>query len=203
MDYSSSIHDPDHPAGASPWGNSPVPSPQHARTGSYPTSGDVPPSPTPYSTHSSAPSYATEDPMGAGGYNRPESSADTASVTGSDDRRPDTAESVRSQPDQPRVYSGNQQVGTQQQQQRQEPQRYHPSVRQAQAPPAQQYKLQAKITGLERAGRKDPIMRFDVHVRDNISFKIYLLVPAKIYRPTYQSFARPNSAMSDAPIPNL
>lgn len=27
------------------------------------------------------------------------------------------------------------------------------------------YKLQAKITGLERAARKDPILRFDVHVR--------------------------------------
>lgn len=26
------------------------------------------------------------------------------------------------------------------------------------------YKLQAKITGLERAARKDPILRFDVHV---------------------------------------
>jgi hypothetical protein len=29
---------------------------------------------------------------------------------------------------------------------------------------APQYKLQAKITGLERTGRKDPILRFDVHV---------------------------------------
>ncbi len=28
-----------------------------------------------------------------------------------------------------------------------------------------QFKLQAKITGLERTGRKDPILRFDVHVR--------------------------------------
>jgi hypothetical protein len=27
-----------------------------------------------------------------------------------------------------------------------------------------QFKLVAKITGLERTGRKDPILRFDVHV---------------------------------------
>jgi hypothetical protein len=28
-----------------------------------------------------------------------------------------------------------------------------------------QYKLQAKLTGLERTGKKDLILRFDVHVR--------------------------------------
>lgn len=31
-----------------------------------------------------------------------------------------------------------------------------------------QYKLQAKITGMERSGKKDPILRFDVHVRHHI-----------------------------------
>ena len=39
---------------------------------------------------------------------------------------------------------------------------------QQQQPPQQQrapqYKLQAKVTGLERTGRKDPILRFDVYV---------------------------------------
>ncbi|KAF7195784.1 Vacuolar protein sorting-associated protein 17 [Pseudocercospora fuligena] len=38
--------------------------------------------------------------------------------------------------------------------------RYH-NVQQRQHMP--QYKLQAKITGLERTGKKDPILRFDVH----------------------------------------
>lgn len=43
--------------------------------------------------------------------------------------------------------------------------RYH----NVQPPPQQrqhmpQYKLQAKITGLERSDKKDPILRFDVHV---------------------------------------
>jgi hypothetical protein len=46
----------------------------------------------------------------------------------------------------------------------------HPSYstpRPAAAPRANvpQYRLQAKITGLERTGRKDLILRFDVHVR--------------------------------------
>lgn len=43
------------------------------------------------------------------------------------------------------------------------PNRYHQSGRQGQKPPPQ-YKLQAKITGLERTGKKDPAIRFDVHV---------------------------------------
>ncbi|KAK6336140.1 Vacuolar protein sorting-associated protein 17 [Orbilia brochopaga] len=47
----------------------------------------------------------------------------------------------------PQVRSSSKQAGQQQQQQR-------PSV---------QYKLRAKVTGLERTGRKDPILRFDVH----------------------------------------
>ncbi|KAK7530271.1 retromer complex subunit Vps17 [Phyllosticta citribraziliensis] len=52
----------------------------------------------------------------------------------------------------------------QSQPQRQEPQRYHGQrgSRQQNIP---QYKLQAKVTGLERTGRKDPILRFDVYVR--------------------------------------
>ena len=43
--------------------------------------------------------------------------------------------------------------------------RYHGQQQQQQPPqPRQQYKLQAKITGLERTGKKDPILRFDVYV---------------------------------------
>jgi hypothetical protein len=170
MDYSTSIHD-DNPAGASPWGSSPVPSPQHARTSSFPTSGEAPPSPTPFGSNQSRnASYGPEDTIGSGSYTRPESSAGTESVTESDGQRPDTAESIRSQPEeqQPLLGQQQQQAAGQQQyppQQRQEPQRYHGAGRQAQQPQGPQYKLQAKITGLERTGRKDPIMRFDMHVR--------------------------------------
>lgn len=171
MDYSSSIHDADNPAGTSPWGSSPVPSPQHARTSSFPTSGDVPPSPTPYSSSTPGAGYSNDDIISGGGYQRPESSAGTESVAESDGHSPDTAESVRSQTEQQPFLAGQQQqkAPTQQQYQAQphraEPQRYHSNARQQQPTQAPQYKLQAKITGLERTGRKDPILRFDIHVR--------------------------------------
>lgn len=109
--------------------------------------------------------------MGGGSFQRPESSAGTESVTESDGRRPDTADSIQSQPEQPPFASPQpqQQQGIAQQQyqaqaNKPEPARYHHTARQPQPPQGPQYKLQAKITGLERAGRKDPIMRFDVHV---------------------------------------
>ena len=170
MDYSTSIHD-DNPAGASPWGSSPVPSPQHARTSSFPTSGDAPPSPTPFGSNQPRnANYSQDDTIGGASYIRPESSVGTESANESEGQRPDTAESIRSQPEEQQAFLGQQQqqaAGQQQYppQQRQEPQRYHGAGRQeAQQPQAPQYKLQAKITGLERSGRKDPIMRFDVHV---------------------------------------
>lgn len=48
--------------------------------------------------------------------------------------------------------------------------RYHNVQQQQQQQPQQrqhmpQYKLQAKITGLERPAKKDPILKFDVHAR--------------------------------------
>jgi hypothetical protein len=54
--------------------------------------------------------------------------------------------------------------GQQGQQQPQPQHQQHQQQQQARRPQPQ-YKLQAKITGLERTGRKDPILRFDVHVR--------------------------------------
>ena len=48
------------------------------------------------------------------------------------------------------------------QQGQQQPQRYHGNRPQRQQ---QHYKLQAKVTGLERNSKKDPILRFDVYVR--------------------------------------
>ena len=164
MDYSQSLHD-DNPVGASPWGSSPVPSPQHARTSSYPTAGEGPHSPTPYSPNQSG-SYAHEDTMGEGNYNRSQSSSGTAFASENDGHRPDTAESVDTQPNQHEQQAPTQQQQYQAQPQRQEAQRHYPPAREAQ-PQTQQasnYKLQAKITGLERTGRKDPILRFDVHV---------------------------------------
>lgn len=172
MDYSSSTHDSDNPAGASPWGSSPAASPQHARTGSFPTTGDVPSSPTPYSSNQSG--YSQDTTLGGGSYHKPEGSAGTSSVTDSDGHRPDTAESVRSPRDHQQAFAAQQQQPgpTQPQYQGQPPRpdsRGYPSAgRQQQNTFGAQYKLQTKITGLERTGRKDPILRFDVHVGRHI-----------------------------------
>lgn len=169
MDYSTSINDADNPAAASPWDSSPVSSPRHVRTSSYGASGE-PPSPIHYGTSQSANgSYSQDEGTGEHNYSRPDSSI--GSVVENEGHRPDTAESAQSQPEQQSIPSQQapllQHQQQQQQQHRQEPQRYHASAaRQAQAQHTQgpQYKLQAKITGLERTGRKDPILRFDVHV---------------------------------------
>ncbi|CAL3967969.1 hypothetical protein PZA11_006975 [Diplocarpon coronariae] len=160
MDYSSSIHDADIPGGASPWGSSPISSPQNPRASPFLASGDALPPLSPYSPSASGAGF--EDTLGAGGFQRPESTAGNESVAESDGRRPDTADTGPSQSEQ-EPFLGNR-PAQQQQPHRAEPQRYHATARksqhQAQAP---KYKLQAKITGLERTGRKDPILRFDVH----------------------------------------
>ncbi|KAF7959555.1 hypothetical protein EAE96_001171 [Botrytis aclada] len=167
MDYSASINDADNPAGASPWGSSPTGSPQHPKTSTFPPRDIV--SPTPYNPDQpGGAGYSQEDIMGTGGFNRPDSSAG-ASVSDVESRRPDTVESSQSDAEaQQGFVQYHQQTAPQQQypagQHRPEPQRYHHSAaRQGHHPPAPYYKLQAKITGLERTGRKDPILRFDVH----------------------------------------
>lgn len=58
---------------------------------------------------------------------------------------------------------GSPQQLQQEKENRVEPQRYHRTNKKNQPTSSVQYKLQAKITGLERVGRKDPILRFDVH----------------------------------------
>lgn len=158
MDYSSSLHD-DNPAGASPWGASPVASPQHPRTSPYPGSSDGPSSPTPYSTHSSGTGFSNDETMASEGRNGPQEGDSSNSLNASEGHRPDTADSSIQPQEHQQQFTG--------QQDRPEQQRGHPSGRQAQEgqePQGPQYKLQAKITGLERTGRKDPILRFDVHV---------------------------------------
>ncbi|KAI9832772.1 MAG: hypothetical protein M1819_003992 [Sarea resinae] len=174
MDYSSLSNDLEHAAGASPWSSSPQPNtPQ-------PTGSDSPSaSPLASATQSA---YASEPETAnlqgvSGGQGslvssehiRPQSS-DTA--TGDEDAeqgKPDLAE--RLQYPQPGEHGYSPHTPYQQQPQyryqenvRPEPQRYHHSARPAgQRQHVPQYKLQAKITGLERTGRKDPILRFDVH----------------------------------------
>lgn len=97
---------------------------------------------------------------------------DVSSAAGSASR-PGTAEngyathesqdptSIRRAPQHPSQQQYPQQQPYGQEQQRHDPQRYHARPRQN----VPQYKLHAKVTGLERTGRKDPVIRFDVYVR--------------------------------------
>lgn len=207
MDYSTSINDADNPAGASPWGSSPTASPQHPRPSTFPNRDIV--SPTPYNPNQpGSAGYSQEDIMGSGNLNRPDSSAG-ASGSDVESRRPDTAESTQSnaeaQPGFEQQY--HQQTAPQQQysagQPRPEPQRYHhSSARQGHHPPAPHYKLQAKITGLERTGRKDPILRFDVHVSHRSGNMYIWHWLTKLPRPIFQNLEQPSFAMCDELIPN-
>ncbi|KAF2734771.1 vacuolar protein sorting-associated protein-like protein vps17 [Polyplosphaeria fusca] len=148
MDYSSLPHDPEHPGGADPWASSP----QHNRTTfAQPPTSDIPSSPlppqaSPYGQDSESYSYIGDQDA----QHRPSA----ASENGDFSHPQQSPAQAGPQSPQPQPPAQNQQGG-----QRQEPQRYHHGARQ-QRP---QYKLQAKVTGLERTGRKDPILKFDVY----------------------------------------
>ncbi|KAK2745759.1 Vacuolar protein sorting-associated protein 17 [Onygenales sp. PD_40] len=134
MDYSSLPHDPDHPVDSSPWGSS---SPRADRT--FPAS-DVPPSPLP----------PQHSPYGA-------------------DHEPQHGEEGHTQDISERLQGARiQDAERPQAQTDQGPHRAQVSARyqtgaRAKARQHPQYKLQAKITALERTGKKDPVLRFDVH----------------------------------------
>ena len=150
MDYSSIAQDPEHPAGASPWSSSP----QHNRTTfTNAGTGDMPPSPLPPAAQSpfissteqehpeARPEHeASDDPFGAVENGQHRQAAAQAQA-----QAPQTT-----QTEQHSYGQGHERHGETRPQQRQK---------------MPQYKLQAKITGLERTGRKDPILRFDVYVR--------------------------------------
>ena len=146
MDYSSIAQDP---VVESPWGS------PHADEETFPsyTNADVAPVPLP-----------TEQPP----LSEPDQPADddtTRAVSGN--ARSDEPEPSAEQPPQQQASPDAQQNPTQ----RTPPARYHAGTRQQgkQAPPPPPpppaYRIQAKITGLERTGKKDLILRFDVHVR--------------------------------------
>ena len=187
MDYSSYPSDPEHPAESSPWGSA---SPNAAK-GSFPSAaaGAVPESPsragqqspygpeTNYNRMQNDP-VEQESPTKNREDRRPRSLSDS-SFTDERDHSPDLSERLQSaqlgDPDyhihpsqqQHVTYAAQQRAHAQAVQQGQQgmPGRYHPGARMGARQNIPQYKLQAKITGLERTGRKDPILRFDVHVR--------------------------------------
>jgi hypothetical protein len=144
MDYSA--HDPDHPGGRDPWASSP-----QANRSSFgqPPTNDIPSSPLP---SQASPYREGGEQHGYMGDQDAHSRPGTAPENGDHEQEPQ-----RSGQDAPR---------SAQPQQGQQPQRYHGTRPQRQQ---QHYKLQAKVTGLERNGKKDPVLRFDVYVRLNLT----------------------------------
>ncbi|EEP79466.1 conserved hypothetical protein [Uncinocarpus reesii 1704] len=147
MDYSSISTDPDHPAGSSPWGSS---SPRADRTTS--SVADAP-SPPLVPQHDSPYTDATE-------HMRPSTANDQNSLP----ERLQSAHIDESNPGDSRAgWRHTSQTQNPNAPRAQAPARYQTGARQQARQNAPNYKLQAKITALERAGKKDPILRFDVH----------------------------------------
>lgn len=154
-------YDSDHPNDTSPWASSP----QQAR----PIDGllsnpatevtDAPPqSPLDaFETPAQPTSLTTDVPTLAA----PQQKGQDAIQSPFDAQPP--ADSM-STPAQPQTANSQQPPATQQSSNGRGPQaqRYHNNRPQR---PAMQYRMTAKITALERTGKKDPILRFDVQVR--------------------------------------
>ena len=176
MDYSHLAHDPDHPEGSSPWNTSP----QHSARPSFSGNDNLPQSPFPDST--------TQPTAGAGdsrtaqdGTERGQNFGDGSLRESQDTKHsasPDMQSSAHSAMSSGGFAEGSHtaqehgrhstQEGPAQSRQdgsrQQTPARYQTGAR-AQRSAMPRHKLHAKITGLERTGRKDPILRFDVYVR--------------------------------------
>lgn len=209
MDYHSTIADDESPAGPSPWGSTPPVSPRRNQTG-YSTSGTEP-----------AYQYAPPDTSNGSGHE---------GLTDNGFQRPDTASTEASQPEfdpsqrseapQQSEFGGPLDSSSHHQQQQPQlnqgaPQQQSqvsgqdfgsgaPSGQEQQIrrQPYSQYKLQAKITGLERTGRKDPILRFDVHVSSTSRQRRKGVGANTVPRQIYPDSELPNSAMSAACIPS-
>lgn len=157
MDYSAVSSDSDALHGASPWGSS---SPRADR--SFPSPSDPPDSPAPIRGHSYSQSQDSVPESPYPPATPSEVSDSNLADSGVSQQTPYPSDSPQ------QGHPGQQDsqapaVGQQQQQYQQRPgaARYHSTKQQR---PVAQYKLQAKVTALERTGRKDPVIRFDVHV---------------------------------------
>ncbi|KAH7165612.1 hypothetical protein EDB81DRAFT_259627 [Dactylonectria macrodidyma] len=163
MDYSSTIHDDD--PGASPWGNSPVSSPTRNAANFNSLTGDAPP-PFPFNSQTSNGSAQDQTASDVEALQRP-STATTASGTDGEIR--DSQTSTTDSEPAPASHSSTAQQQHQQgapinaEQQSQQVGTESQPGHEQQKPSHPQFRLQAKITGLERTGKKDPILRFDVH----------------------------------------
>lgn len=158
MDYSS-IHENDDPqAGSSPWASSPQQDRNFSRN-----STEGPPSPVearlgPSAVDSSSPRQEYRQSPTAQQQPQYESRNETSTLP------------YRDQGQRPPQPVANGQQGTNHQQQSADGhQRHMYGQQQRQQRPRPKYTMIAKLNGMERAGRKDPMFRFDVHVRVEIN----------------------------------
>ncbi|RAL14427.1 retromer subunit VPS17 [Aspergillus homomorphus CBS 101889] len=150
MDYSAISHDPDHPAGTSPWASPRPTQPTFSAT------SDIPSSPLPPQEQS--PYGADREPQPADGSGAREDGFGSPNLSGQL-QNTHLGPNAGEQP----PYGAQQQQPQTQHPRSQIPARYQTGPRQNARPAAPAYRIQAKITGLERTGKKDPILRFDVH----------------------------------------
>ncbi|KGQ08218.1 Vacuolar protein sorting-associated protein 17 [Beauveria bassiana D1-5] len=173
MDYSASIHETDDPVGASPWGNSPTSSPKR----------NLPPfASLPQETSSSSFPFSSQDSnglgspaLGADGFQRPGTATTASETEGETDH-----ETLQGHEESEVHQEIDQSAAPVQHHHNQPPQQHtgfapqgreaeaiqgpaHPTEGHTSKPVQPQYRLQAKITGLERTGKKDPLLRFDVY----------------------------------------
>ena len=210
MDYSSLPNDPDHPVGSSPWQSSPQPTSRPSFTGSE--TGSLPSSPLVRHTHYNAnPSHTIEggssdqdnlDEQNAA-ETRHSSTSKASQINGNAQVSHDDMQSppLTHQPPQPQSQQYSREP--QSQQQRSGPNRYHGGAnRNVTRQNLPQYKLQAKITSLERTGRKDPVLRFDVHVRSSFVWGFSRKAANDLCRRTFRNFEPPNFEMSGERTPS-
>lgn len=146
MDYSAVGAEEHH--GSSPWASSP----QHGRTSFGDASeGDVPSSPLP-------PSHQERGEIEEQSFDSPSGPA-PSTENGEGNHQPKPREQDSPTPTPPQHPQQDREIPPTQPAQTNS-QRYRGAPRRP--PPA--FKLGAKVTGLERTGRKDPILRFDVYV---------------------------------------
>ncbi|KKK26554.1 hypothetical protein ARAM_002965 [Aspergillus rambellii] len=149
MDYSSLSQDPEHPAGTSPWAS------PRTTEATYPSSStsDIPSSPLPPQPQS---------PYDGDGDSQPTEAHSSRASGEAEVGGPSLSEQVQNTHIGEPSYPGEQALPAGHPRS-QLPARYQTGARQNAKQPAPVYKIQAKITALERTGKKDPILRFDVH----------------------------------------
>ncbi|KAI1430641.1 hypothetical protein GGR50DRAFT_181345 [Xylaria sp. CBS 124048] len=165
MDYRSSMADDEHQAGASPWGSPPA-TPQRNLSSYSSIPSSQSPTPYQYGNQDTGNGFAQAN-SGIDAFGRPNTASSTGSATlydaseqfessqqATSGSEPESRPGLSQQQAPLRTEASNNSIpNSSGLQHRQQPVR----------PPGPQYKLQAKITGLERTGKKDPILRFDVH----------------------------------------